>query len=71
MSISYTKLFEILNQRKLNKYYLRKNGIHAAVVDKLIKDKNVDTTTISRICGLLQVQPGDIMEFVPDTKDGD
>ena len=68
MPVSYKKLFEILNQRNLNKYYLRKNGIHAAVVDKLIKDKTVDTTTIIRLCELLQVQPGDIMEYVPDAK---
>jgi len=71
MPVSYKKLFEILNQRKLNKHYLRKNGIHAAVVDKLIKGKTIDTTTISRLCELLQVQPGDIMEFIPDTKDGE
>jgi DNA-binding Xre family transcriptional regulator len=71
MPVSYKKLFEIMKQQNLNKYYLRKNGIHAAVVDKLIKDKTIDTTTITRLCELLKVQPGDIMEYIPDVKVGE
>jgi len=54
----------------INKHYLRKNGIHAAVVDKLIKGGTIDTTTIANLCALLDCQPGDIMEFVPDESEG-
>ena len=55
-----------MEQKGINKHFLRKNGIHAAVVDKLIKNKTVDTTTISNLCKLLDCQPGDIMEYVED-----
>lgn len=55
-----------------NKYFLRKNGIHAAVVDKLINNKTIDTTTIERICKLLDCQPGEIMEYIEDdNKEGE
>ena len=66
MPVKYDKLFALLKEQGFNKYYLRKNGIHAAVVDKLINDGTVDTTTISKLCALLNCQPGDIMEYVED-----
>lgn len=66
MGISYQKLFNILDERKLNKYYLRKNGLNPKVVDALSKNNNVNVSTIISLCKLLNCQPGDIMEYVPD-----
>ena len=66
MPVKYDKLFALMEEKGVNKHYLRKNGIHAAVVDKLIKGGTVDTTTIGNICALLNCQPGDIMEYVTD-----
>lgn len=66
MSVTYKKLFVLMEEKGVKKYDLRKNGIHAAVVDKLIKGGVVDTTTISKLCDFLNCQPGDIMEYVPD-----
>lgn len=66
MPISYAKLFSLMEAKGLKKYDLRKNGIHAAVVDKLIKGGTIDTTTIEKLCRLLDCQPGDIMEYVPE-----
>lgn len=64
MPIRYDKLFALMKNKGIKKYDLRKNGIHAAVVDKLIKGGTIDTTTISKLCAFLQCQPGDIMEYV-------
>ncbi len=69
MSIRYDKLFKLMEERGIKKYDLRKKGIHAAVVDKLIKNKTVDTTTINKLCELLNVQPEAILEYVPDEKE--
>lgn len=66
MPISYEKLFDMMDSRGIKKYDLRKNGMHAAVVDKLVKDGTIDTTTIEKLCRLLECQPGDIMEYVKD-----
>ena len=70
MSVKYNKLFALLKEKGLNKHYLRKNGVHAAVVDKLINLGTIDTTTISKLCALLECQPGDIMEYVPENEQG-
>ena len=71
MPVKYDKLFELMEKRGINKHYLRKNGIHAAVVDKLIKSGTIDTITIAKLCALLDCQPGDIMEYVPDAEQDD
>lgn len=59
----YSKLWVLLEKKKLNKRWLRLNGVAAGTVDKLIKNDNVNTDTIVRLCGLLNCKPNDIMEF--------
>ncbi|MCL2366643.1 MAG: helix-turn-helix transcriptional regulator [Oscillospiraceae bacterium] len=69
MPIKYDKLFALMEKKGINKHYLRTHKdhrIHAAVVDKLIKGGTIDTTTIEKLCALLDCQPGDIMEYVPE-----
>lgn len=66
MAINYRKLFELMEQKQIKKYHLRQQGIHAAVMDKLVKNKNVDISTIDKLCKLLDCQPGDILEYTPD-----
>ena len=66
MAISYQKLFVLLQEKSIKKYHLRQQGIHANVMDKLIKNENVNVSTINRLCQILECQPCDIMEYVPD-----
>lgn len=66
MAVSYQKLFSMLDDRNLKKYFLRQNGINPKVVDALSKNKNVNVSTIMELCKLLNCQPSDIMEYVPD-----
>jgi len=65
--IKYDKLFSILKERgHSSTYWLRQNGFHSATVTKLKKNERVNTDTLNSVCKLLNVQPGDIMEYVPD-----
>ncbi|MDE5754203.1 MAG: helix-turn-helix transcriptional regulator [Oscillospiraceae bacterium] len=66
MAVSYQRLFCMLNQKGLKKYFLRQNGINPKVVDALSKNRNVNVSTIMDLCKLLNCQPSDIMEYVPD-----
>lgn len=67
MSIRYDKLFQILKERGYSSnYWLRQNGIHSATANKLKKNERINTDTINAICKLLNCQPGDIMEYIPD-----
>lgn len=52
-----------------NKDLQEQAGFTAPTMSKLKKDKVVTTDIITRICRALNVQPGDIMEYVPDIKE--
>lgn len=63
--IKFNKLFALLDaQGKSATHWLRQNGMHPSVVNKLRKDGRVNTDTINELCRLLNCQPGDIMEYV-------
>ena len=66
MAVSYQRLFSMLDEKGLKKYFLRQNGINPKVVDALSKNKNVNVSTIMDLCELLNCQPSDIMEYIPD-----
>lgn len=65
--ITYDGLFRQLYSQGHNKYWLRKNGISPSVLGKLDKGGGLDYRTVNKLCALLNCQPGDLMEYVPDT----
>ena len=73
MSINFFKLQQIMIDRNIKKYDLRKAGFNPNIIDKVLsgnldKNKRVDTETINRLCEFFDCQPGDIMEYVEDDK---
>ena len=69
MPISYNKLFEIMKSKGKTQYYLRKNGISPSIFNKLKNNTGgLDARTIEKLCILLDCQPGDIMEYIPEKK---
>ena len=72
MPISYDKLFELMKEKGFSSYRLRKEKlISKAILQKLRIGGNVDTRTIERLCAMLDCQPGDIMEYLPEETDGE
>lgn len=69
MSISFEELFVLMKKAGINKAYLRKHGIHANTVDRLIKNESVNTDIVDRLCRILDCQPGDFMKYSPDDKE--
>ena len=70
MPINYNKLFELLKVKGLTSYRIRQEKLLGqATLQKLRSgDGIIDTRTISKLCALLDCQPGDIMEYEPDTE---
>ena len=69
MAVSYNKLWKILIDRKMKKKDLvALSGVSKATIAKMGNDVHVSTEVLSKICGALQVDIGDIMEMVPDNK---
>lgn len=65
MAIKYYKLINILNQRKISKMEFAKQiGISSKTLAKLSKDETVTLDVIDKACRFLNVQPGDILEYI-------
>jgi len=69
MALKYYKLLDTLNKKGISKGELQKmSDISSATVAKLSSHEKVSLDVIDKICGVLQVQPGDIMEYIPDAQ---
>ncbi|MDU8691260.1 helix-turn-helix domain-containing protein [Faecalibacterium prausnitzii] len=67
MPISYKKLFELMQEKGLTTYQIRKEKIVSEnALTSMRAGKSVTMDTISRLCKALDCQPGDILEYVPD-----
>ena len=70
MAISYNKLWKLLVDKKMSKADLRKAaGIAPNTMTRLRRDEEVTLTVLNKICKTLEVDIGDIMEFLPDAED--
>ena len=67
MAISYNKLWKLLIDKKMSKDDLRKAaGIAPNTMTRLRRDEEVTLSVLSKICSTLNVDIGDIMEFMPE-----
>jgi DNA-binding Xre family transcriptional regulator len=67
--IKFYKLLDLLNRKSISKEELRiAIGASSATISKLSKNENVSMDVIEKICRFLDCQPGDIMEYIPETK---
>lgn len=67
MTFSYNKLWKLLIDRKMSKADLRKAiGVAPNTMTKLNRDEEVTMETLGKICQVLGVNIGDIVDIVPD-----
>lgn len=65
--ISFHKLELLLEIRGKKWQFLRDSGISPGIVAKMKEGSgHTDTRTIQKVCSLLDCQPGDIMEYIPN-----
>ena len=69
LSIDYSHLFELMKEKGLTTYRIRKEKIISeTTLQKLREGKVVTTEAIDKLCCALNCQPGDIMEYIPEDK---
>lgn len=67
MAVSYNKLWKLLIDRKMSKADLRRAaGIAPNTLTKLNRDEEVTLDTLGKICSVLGVNVGDIVDIIPD-----
>ncbi|WP_312644215.1 helix-turn-helix transcriptional regulator [Hydrogenoanaerobacterium sp.] len=72
MPIDYSKAFDLMKERGLTTYRIRKDKIISeGALQSLRYGKSVTMDTIEKLCAALGCQPGDLMKYVSDEqKDG-
>lgn len=67
------EVMEELKKRGYTTYRIRENGIFAPATMKALRENRVamNSQTIDTLCRLLDMQPGEIMEYVPDETEED
>lgn len=67
MAVSYNKLWKLLIDKKMSKAEMRRAaGISPNTLTKLNRDEEVTMTIINKICTALQVDVGEVMEFISE-----
>lgn len=65
--IVYNKLIKILKERNITFTELRTRlKIGTTTVAKINKNQIISLEVIDRLCDYLKLQPGDILEFIPE-----
>ena len=67
MPIKYDKLINLLKEKGYTTYRIRKEKVVGqATWQKIQNGGDIDTRTISKLCEVLDCQPGDILEYESD-----
>ena len=68
--IVYSRFWETLHQSEESTYTLiNKHHISSSTIDKLRKNKPINTTTLNDLCRILGCQPESILEYIPSEDD--
>lgn len=69
MKVSYKKLWKLLIDRDMKKKDLQlAAGLSSTTIAKLSNHENVSMDVLIKVCTVLGVDVGDIMELVPNTQ---
>ena len=66
MPISYRPMREYMAENHITYYRLGNEGIDAKTIHRIRHDKPLTTTTIEKICRIMNCQPGDLMEYIDE-----
>ena len=69
VAIVYEKLLKLLEEQGITSYTVKKAGtVGQATWKKIHEGGNIDTRTLNALCALLNRQPGDLLEYIPDER---
>lgn len=68
--ISYAAFWATLKESQESTYTLiKKHHISSSTLDKLRKNRPLNTTTINDLCRILNCRVQDVMEYIPSDND--
>ena len=69
MPISFEPMRKLMEDNHISYYRLANSGIDAQTLQRIRHNKPITTETLGKLCFLLNCQPGDLVEYIPDEGD--
>lgn len=66
MPISYRPMREYMKNHDISYYRLGNEGIDAQTQQRIRHDLPITTKTLETLCRIMQCQPGDLLEYIPE-----
>lgn len=66
MAISFRPMREFMEENDISYYYLGNEGIDAQTLQRIRHDRPINTTTLDNLCRILNCQPGQLIEYIPE-----
>lgn len=67
MAFLYDNLWEVLKDKNMTKEDLKKaTGMSSATIAKLGKNETINMKSLEKICGVLECNIEDVIEFIPE-----
>ena len=71
MAICYDRLFHLMIDKKMSNTQLKeKAGFSATISTRLKRNEYVSIESVERICRVMECGVDDILEFIPEEKEG-
>ena len=71
MAICYDRLFHLMIDKKISNAQLKERaGFSAIIITRLKRNEYVSIESVERICRVMVCGVDDILEFVPEEKEG-
>ena len=64
--IDYSPLWKTMKEKEISQYYLIQHGIASKTIYNIKRNCHISTTTLEKMCDLLDCEPNDIIRFVKE-----
>ena len=66
MAINFEPLLKTMKQKQITWYWLSQQGVDNRTIHRIKHNANITTSTINKLCHLLNCTPNDILGYEPD-----
>ncbi len=68
MTFDYSPLWATMEEKHISQYNLLNAGIDKRTLDQLRHNRNITVLTLSKLCGILDCTPNDVIRIIPGRK---
>ncbi len=64
--VDYSPLWKTMKEKDISQYFLIQHGIAGKTIYNMKRNCHISTSTLEKLCVLLDCEPGDILCFVKE-----